>query len=154
MFSLTRRVFHTKSNSIIAKSLFNKHCCNYATIKYTKDHEWVRYDTNKNVSVGISDEAQKKLGEIVHMEFNVKVGDSIKTHDVIGEVESVKSVSEVYSPVSGKIIEINKELSDNPGKINESAESDAWMIKVDLESESEELMDKDSYVKYCESEEH
>ncbi|KAL9657892.1 hypothetical protein ABK040_009478 [Willaertia magna] len=96
----------------------------------------------------------KKLGEIVHMEFNVKVGDSIKTHDVIGEVESVKSVSEVYSPVSGKIIEINKELSDNPGKINESAESDAWMIKVDLESESEELMDKDSYVKYCESEEH
>ncbi|KAG2385552.1 hypothetical protein C9374_003367 [Naegleria lovaniensis] len=152
-------MFSAITKSSTSRLLLRTSCLNfvqrrgYATVKYTKDHEYVRFESGKSVVVGISDEAQKKLGEIVHVELSVKPGDVIKASSVIGEVESVKSVSEVYSPVSGKVVEVNSVVSDNPGIVNESAEQDGWMIKMEFEKEAEGLMNKTDYQKYCEEQE-
>ncbi|EFC42909.1 glycine cleavage H-protein [Naegleria gruberi] len=154
MFSLARITKNTSRNFRQLQSLNFVQRQSYATVKYSKDHEWVRFESGKQAVVGISEEAQSKLGEIVHVALSVKVGDVIQASSVIGEVESVKSVSEVYSPVSGKITAVNAVLNDNPGVVNESAEADGWMIKLEFEQEAEELMSKDAYQKYCEEQEH
>lgn len=114
-------------------------------LRYTKEHEWVKIEGNK-VRVGITDFAQHELGDIVFVELP-EVGDTVAFNEPFGSVESVKTVSELYSPVSGKVVEVNEELSDNPEFVNESPYENAWMIVIELsnESEVEQLMTAEAY---------
>ena len=118
------------------------------TLKFTKDDEWIRYDGDE-VYVGISDYAQNELGDLVFVNLP-EVDDEVVAGEAFGDVESVKAVADVMSPVSGVVLEINEELLDNAALINESA-YDAWFIKVGNVSDTEELMDADEYDAYCES---
>ncbi len=118
-------------------------------LKYSKDHEWVRMDGNVAV-IGISDFAQSELGDVVFVNLP-EVGDSTTAGEAFGDVESVKAVSDLVSPVSGKVCEINEELLDAPEKINEDPYG-AWMIKVEGVGDTEELLDAADYQKFCEEE--
>ena len=114
-------------------------------LRYTQEHEWVKVEGNK-VRVGITDFAQHELGDIVFVELP-EVGDTVTLNEPFGSVESVKTVSELYSPVSGTVVEVNEALSDSPEFVNESPYENAWMIEVELndESELEQLLDAASY---------
>jgi len=119
---------------------------------YTKDHEWVQVMDDGTVLVGISDYAQKELGDLAYVELP-EVGATVEKGDMLCEVESVKAVSEVYAPISGEIVEVNEELEDAPEKINEEP-YEAWIAKIkpeNLEEELGELMDAEAYAKYLES---
>ncbi|MBQ9458825.1 MAG: glycine cleavage system protein GcvH [Oscillospiraceae bacterium] len=116
-------------------------------LKYSKDHEWVRMEGNIAV-IGISDFAQSELGDVVFVNLP-EVGDSTTAGEPFGDVESVKAVSDLVSPVSGKVCEINEELLDAPEKINEDPYG-AWMIKVENVGNTEELLDAADYEKFCE----
>ena len=104
-------------------------------LRYTQEHEWVKIEGNK-VRVGITDFAQHELGDIVFVELP-EVGDTVTFNETFGSVESVKTVSELYSPVSGTVVEINEALSDSPEFVNESPYENAWMIVVELSNEAE-----------------
>ena len=104
-------------------------------LRYTQEHEWVKVEGNK-VRVGITDFAQHELGDIVFVELP-EVGDTVTFNEPFGSVESVKTVSELYSPVSGTVVEINEALSDSPEFVNESPYENAWMIVVELSNEAE-----------------
>jgi len=114
-------------------------------LRYTKEHEWVKVEGNK-VRVGITDFAQHELGDIVFVELP-EVGDTVTFNDSFGSVESVKTVSELYSPISGTVVAVNEELSDSPELVNESPYEKAWMIEVELsdEAELEQLLDAAAY---------
>ncbi|WP_369040897.1 glycine cleavage system protein GcvH [Staphylococcus chromogenes] len=114
-------------------------------LKYSKEHEWVKVEGNI-ATIGITDFAQNELGDIVFVELP-EVDDEVSEGETFGSVESVKTVSELYSPVSGKITEINEDLEDEPEAVNESPYEKAWMVKVELsdESELEALMDANGY---------
>ncbi|WP_216830992.1 glycine cleavage system protein GcvH [Alkalihalobacterium elongatum] len=114
-------------------------------LKYSEEHEWVRVEGNK-VHIGITDFAQSELGDIVFVELP-EVGDEISADEPFGSVESVKTVSELYAPVSGKVVEINENLDDAPELVNESPYEKAWMIVVELSDESEldNLMTAEKY---------
>ena len=114
-------------------------------LRYTKEHEWVKIEGNK-ATIGITDFAQSELGDIVFVELP-EVGDEISKDQPFGSVESVKTVSELYAPVSGKVVAVNEELSDSPEFVNESPYETAWMITIELsdEAELEELMAVDAY---------
>ena len=114
-------------------------------LRYTKEHEWVKIEGNK-ATIGITDFAQSELGDIVFVELP-EVGDEISKDQPFGSVESVKTVSELYAPVSGKVVAVNEELSDSPEFVNESPYETAWMITIELsdEAELEELLDVDAY---------
>ncbi|WCK53949.1 glycine cleavage system protein GcvH [Aneurinibacillus sp. Ricciae_BoGa-3] len=114
-------------------------------LKYSKEHEWVRVEGNK-AYIGISDFAQSELGDIVFVELP-SVGAEIKQDDPFGSVESVKTVSELYAPLSGKVVEVNGELEDSPELVNESPYEKAWMIAVEISNEAElqKLMDSAAY---------
>ena len=114
--------------------------------QFTKDHEWMEMEGQLAV-VGISDFAQKELGDLVYVNLP-EVGDSVTAGEAFGDVESVKAVSDVMSPVSGVVAEINEELLDNPAFINESA-YEAWFIKVENVTDTEEMMDEDAYNAFC-----
>lgn len=115
-----------------------------AELKYTKDHEWVRIDGDV-ATVGITDFAQSELGDIVFVEIETN-GESLSEHDVFGTVEAVKTVSDLFMPVSGTIIEVNQGLADNPASVNDDPYGAGWMIKVKLDgAPSSELMDADAY---------
>ena len=119
---------------------------------YTKDHEWAQIMEDGTVLVGISDYAQKELGDLAYVELP-EVGKEVSKGDVLCEVESVKAVSEVYAPVSGEVIEVNEELEDTPEKINEDP-YDAWIAKIkpsNLEEELKDLMTAEKYAEYLES---
>lgn len=113
-------------------------------LKYTKDHEWVRLSGSEAV-VGITDYAQKQLGDIVYLELP-DVGRSFKKGDVFGTIESVKAVSELYTPVGGEVTEVNTALAERPEKVNSEPHS-AWMIKLRLSNASDEreLLDAARY---------
>ena len=120
-------------------------------LKYSKDHEWVRAEGNK-AYLGITDYAQNALGNIVFVELpeeDTEIGEG----DNIGVVESVKSASDIYSPVSGTIVEINEELADTPEKINEEP-YESWIAAIELSNveELDSLMDADDYLKFSEGE--
>ena len=104
-------------------------------LKYSEDHEWIKVEGN-TVTIGITDFAQSELGDIVFVELPEE-GDDISTGDSFGSVESVKTVSELYAPVSGSIVAVNEELEDSPELVNESPYEGAWMLKVELSDESE-----------------
>ena len=105
-----------------------------ANYKYTKEHEWIQADGAKGI-VGITDYAQNSLGDIVFVDLP-KVGDKVEAGKIFGSVESVKAVSDLYSPASGTVTEINEELKDAPEKINADA-NNTWLIKIDLSSAAE-----------------
>ncbi|KAF9923705.1 glycine cleavage system H-protein subunit [Linnemannia zychae] len=121
----------------------------YATKKFTKEHEWVKVD-NGVATVGITDHAQGALGEIVYVEA-AELKD-VEQGDTIGSVESVKAASDIYAPISGKVVEVNTILGDEPGLLNEHPESDAWLCKIQLSNEEElkELLNEEQYKKFCE----
>ena len=114
-------------------------------LRYTKEHEWVKVEGNTAV-IGISDFAQHELGDIVFVELP-EVGDEVSLDQPFGSVESVKTVSELYAPVSGTVVAVNEELSDSPELVNESPYETAWMIKVELSnpSEVEQLLTAEAY---------
>jgi glycine cleavage system H protein len=114
-------------------------------LKYTKDHEWVKVDGNQAV-VGITDYAQGELGDIVYVEIET-LDEDLQKEDVFGSVEAVKTVSDLFLPVSGKIIELNEELEDNPELINEDPYQKGWIIKMEISNPDElnELLDSESY---------
>ncbi|MCE4955811.1 glycine cleavage system protein GcvH [Macrococcoides caseolyticum] len=115
-----------------------------SNLKFSKDHEWVKTEDNVK-TIGITDFAQSELGDIVFVELP-EVGDEIEVGAAFGSVESVKTVSELYAPISGKVIEVNTELEDSPELVNESAMDQAWMIKVEADDAGlEDLMDQAQY---------
>ena len=120
-----------------------------AELKYSNDHEWVRMDGDVAV-VGVSDFAQDALGDLVFVNLP-EVGDTVTAGEPFGNVESVKTVSDLLSPVSGTVCEINEELLDAPEKINEDPYG-AWMIKVEGAEEGEDLMDAAAYEEHCAAE--
>jgi len=116
-------------------------------LKYTDTHEWVKLSGN-TAHVGITDHAQSELTDIVFIEFP-EVGKEVKKGDELCVVESVKSVSEIYAPVSGKISNVNKKLEETPETINESPYDDGWLVEIEIANKSEidKLLDADSYKK-------
>jgi len=119
---------------------------------YTKDHEWIRVDESIG-TIGITDYAQQQLGDIVFVELP-KPGDHVTAKEVFGTVESVKAVSEVYSPVTGEIVAANSKLQDAPEKINADPHGDGWLIRVRLADhrEIEALMTAEQYQAYLKEE--
>jgi len=117
-------------------------------LKYSKEHEWVLVEDNV-ATVGITDYAQDQLGDIVFVELPA-IGDKVSKEDAFGVVESVKAVSDIYAPVSGKVLEINDDLSDNPEMVNEDPYGDGWMIKIEINDpdELQELMTAAEYEEY------
>lgn len=105
-------------------------------LMYTKEHEWIKKEEGNKVRIGITDFAQDELGDIVFVELP-EVDDTVDADDTFGSVESVKTVSELYAPVSGTVVEVNEELEDSPELVNESPYENAWMIVVELNDESE-----------------
>lgn len=119
-------------------------------LKYTKEHEWI--EMNGDVAtIGITAFAQESLGDLVFVELP-EVGATINSGDDFAVVESVKAASEVYSPVSGKVVEVNTDLAESPQSINESPYDDGWLVKIRISdpSELEDAMDADSYTIFVE----
>ena len=114
-------------------------------LKYTKDHEWIEID-GKIATVGITDYAQGELGDIVYVEIET-LDENLEKEEVFGSVEAVKTVSDLFLPVSGKIIEVNQKIENSPEIINEDPYNDGWIIKMEIENEEElnELLDADAY---------
>ena len=112
---------------------------------YSKEHEWVEVDGDV-CTLGITEFAQNELGEVVYVELP-EPGSTYAAGDEIGSIESVKAVAEVYTPVSGEIVEINEELIDTPEMVNENPHDDAWLVKIRLSepSELEDLMSSEAY---------
>ncbi|KAL2152099.1 hypothetical protein VTH82DRAFT_5283 [Thermothelomyces myriococcoides] len=130
--------------------------------KYTKDHEWIDISADKKTGVlGISEHAAKMLGDVVYVELPVE-GDEVKAGDAIGAIESVKSASDIYAPVSCKITQVNTDLEERPGELNRVAEDDShgggWIAKVELTEQGlkdfEGLLSDDEYKKFTEEAEH
>jgi glycine cleavage system H protein len=116
-----------------------------ADLKYTKEHEWVRdLATAGTVSVGITDFAQGALGDIVYVQMP-KVGDTVVSGKVCGEVESTKSVSEIFAPVTGKVIAINESLSNSPELINSDPYNAGWLVEIELSETSSNLLTPEQY---------
>ena len=115
------------------------------SVKYSKDHEWVIVE-NGIATIGITDHAQQQLGDVVFVELPA-VGKTVAQHGEAAVVESVKAASEVYAPVSGEVVDVNRELEGDPALVNRDAEAGAWFMKVKLSNPSEldGLMDKAAY---------
>ena len=114
-------------------------------LKYTKDHEWIKVEGNV-ATIGITDYAQGELGDIVYVEIEA-LDEELQKEEIFGSVEAVKTVSDLFLPVSGKITHINESLEDNPELINEDPYNKGWIIKMEIQTPSEldELLDADSY---------
>ncbi len=118
---------------------------------YYKEHEWVQQNDDGTVTIGISDYAQQNLTDIVYAGMKVAVGDKITFKQVIGEVESVKSVSDIYNPIAGEVVEVNEQIGDAPESIN-TTPYEAWFLKIkpdNFEADKANLMDSAKYTEYC-----
>ncbi|GAA1731269.1 glycine cleavage system protein GcvH [Nonomuraea bangladeshensis] len=114
-------------------------------LSYTKEHEWVAgLDDGLTVTVGITDFAVEALGEVVYVQLP-EVGASVAAGDSIGEVESTKSVSEIYSPVGGEVVEVNQNVADTPALVNSDPYGEGWMFRVRIEGEPEDLLSAEEY---------
>jgi glycine cleavage system H protein len=115
------------------------------SLKYTKDHEWLKVDGDTAL-IGITDFAQGELGDIVFIEIETE-GEQLSKHDVFGTIEAVKTVSDMYMPVSGEVIEVNPKIMDTPEVVNKDPYGEGWLIKVKIEdaSEIDGLMDATAY---------
>ena len=114
-------------------------------LKYTKDHEWISFD-GQIATVGITDFAQRELGDIVYVEVET-LGESLEADDIFGTVEAVKTVSDLFLPVAGKIIEFNDSLEENPEDVNSDPYLKGWMIKLEVNNPNDlnDLLDSDQY---------
>ena len=112
---------------------------------YSKDHEWVKLD-GEIATVGITDFAQRELGDIVYVEIET-VGETLDREEVFGTVEAVKTVSDLFMPISGEVLEFNSDLEDNPEAVNEQPYDSGWMIKIKMDNTSQikNLLDADQY---------
>jgi glycine cleavage system H protein len=119
---------------------------------YTKDHEWIRVDASTG-TIGITDYAQKELGDIVYVELP-KVGDPVTVGEPLGTIESVKAVSEIFSPVTGAVAAVNSRLQNSPEMLNADPHGEAWLLRVRLadRSEIEKLMTADEYEAFLQEE--
>lgn len=118
-----------------------------ADLAYTPEHEWVKdLQDNDTYLVGITDHAQDELGEVVFVQLPDE-GTAVNAGDVVGEIESTKSVSDLFAPITGEIVEVNSALDENPGAVNESPYGDGWLFKVRVDSPeaTEELLDAQAY---------
>jgi glycine cleavage system H protein len=124
-------------------------------LKFLKSHEWARVEGDGKVTVGISDHAQGLLGDLVYVELPT-VGDRVEAGTGCAVVESVKAASDVYSPLTGKVVEVNAALSDKPETINEDAYGDGWIFVIEAEEPEQmnELLDPDAYAELLEDEDH
>lgn len=124
-----------------------------ADFRYTKDHEWIQMN-GATGTIGITDYAQHALGDVVFVELP-KMGIKVKAGDVLGTVESVKAVSEVFSPVAGEVVKVNSSLASAPEKINQEPHGAAWLVKLKLENPKDvaNLMDAKAYAAYVEEKE-
>jgi len=115
------------------------------SLKYTKEHEWVREDGD-TVTVGITDHAQGELGDIIFVEFP-EIGQKIERDEPCGTIEAVKTVADLFAPISGTVIEINETLDNNPESVNQDPYGDGWMVKVSVleAGELDNLMSADQY---------
>ncbi len=122
-----------------------------ANLLFSKEHEWVLQLEDNKVRVGISDYAQDQLGDIVFVEL-VEEGTEVEKDESLGTVESVKSASEIYSPVSGTVVAVNEDLEDEPEKVNEEPYEGGWMVEIELSNPEElkELLDEDAYKAFIE----
>jgi glycine cleavage system H protein len=122
-----------------------------SNLKYTKDHEWALIQGNK-ATIGVTSHAATSLGDIVFVELP-SVGRELKKGQTFGVVESIKAVSDLFSPVTGKVLETNGDLANDPAKVNQDPHAGAWMLKVEITdpSSTSDLMDADTYTKYVES---
>ena len=120
-------------------------------LKYTKDHEWAKVDGN-TVTVGITDHAQSALGDVVYIELPAP-GRVLNKGDTFGVVESIKAVSDLFSPVTGKVVAANTPLLDDPSQVNKDPQGIAWMVKIELTdpSSTSELIDSKAYTKLVET---
>jgi len=117
-------------------------------LKYTKDHEWIRVNGGE-ATVGITDYAQSELGEIVYVDISSQ-GETIEQSTPFGSIEAVKTVSDLFMPVTGEVLEVNGDLEDKPELVNEDAYGKGWLIKISIKNASEldELMDANAYQKF------
>ena len=117
---------------------------------YTKEHVWLRVE-NKKATLGITDYAQKKLREVIYVELP-NVGQKVEENEPIATLESVKASAEVYSPIEGKVIEVNSKLVDSPELVNDDPYGEGWIVKLEIvdEGQLEKLMESDEYTKYLE----
>ncbi|KAK1281655.1 hypothetical protein QJS10_CPB22g00331 [Acorus calamus] len=150
---MASKLWASKAASSLKISVFHR---GFATVlkdfKYCDSHEWVKVD-GTSATVGITDHAQDHLGDVVYVELP-QVGTTVTQGASFGAVESVKATSDVNSPVSGKVIEVNEELSNSPGLVNASPYEKGWMLKVEISNVDEvnSLMDSEKYSKFCEEE--
>lgn len=116
-------------------------------LKYSKDHEWIKIEGNTGL-IGITDFAQKELGDIVFLDINT-VGQTVKHSEVFGIVEAVKTVSDLFMPVSGKVLEVNADLESNPEFVNSDPYTSGWIVKISIDNPSEldGLLDAEAYKK-------
>lgn len=116
-----------------------------AELKYTKDHEWVRVEGNV-ATIGITDFAQKELGDIVYVDITT-IGETVAREELFGTVEAVKTVSDLFMPISGKVLEMNKDIDSAPESVNNDAYGKGWMIKVSIDNTAElaDLLSADAY---------
>ncbi len=121
-------------------------------LQYTRDHEWCRVQ-GKRATVGITDHAQDALGDIVYLELPA-VGDEVKKGEAFGVVESTKAVSDLFAPVSGKVVEVNGPLADAPEAINQDPYEEGWMIQIEMSDPKDlsDLLGKAAYQKFVEDE--
>jgi glycine cleavage system H protein len=122
-------------------------------LKYTREHEWLLVE-DKIATVGITDFAQEQLGDVVFVELPA-VGDKVTKDEAMGVIESVKAVSDVYAPVSGKVLEVNDDLPENTEMVNEDPYGDGWMVKIELNDPSEiaDLMSAAEYEQFVSEQE-
>ena len=116
-----------------------------AELKYTKDHEWIRVEGNI-ATIGITDFAQKELGDIVYVDITT-IGETVAREEIFGTVEAVKTVSDLFMPISGKVLEMNKDIDSAPESVNNDPYGKGWMIKVNIDNEAElaDLLTVDAY---------
>ncbi|MEO5978999.1 MAG: glycine cleavage system protein GcvH [Chryseolinea sp.] len=112
-------------------------------LKYTKDHEWVKIE-GKTATIGITDFAQNELGDIVYVDIS-SVGKEVAEHEIFGSVEAVKTVSDLYMPVAGKVLEVNALLDASPEKVNQDPYGDGWMIKAEITGSVDGLLSPVQY---------
>ena len=118
-----------------------------ADLKYTKDHEWIKVNGNE-ATVGITDFAQRELGDIVYVDVNT-VGETVEREEVFGTVEAVKTVSDLYMPLTGEVLEVNKDIDSAPESVNSDPYGKGWMIKIKISDPSQvnDLLSVDDYKK-------
>ena len=114
------------------------------TLKYTKDHEWIRFEGDDTAVVGVTDFAQKELGDIVYVDITT-VGQTIEEGEIFGSVEAVKTVSDLFIPVSGEILEFNAELESAPELVNEDPYGKGWMVRIKIKGSTDSLLSVEAY---------